>query len=188
MRDTKEKLSMTSVALHWVIGLSILTLMTVGVYMTDYEVHALYPLHKSIGSLIFLVILFRVIWRMINGWPESTANYKKWEMNLARFVQWILITATVLIPISGLLMSSMGGYGLQIFGAELLAANPSPDDPYKMIPLNGPIAGFAHEAHGLLGKVIFVAIVLHITGALKHHLVDKSDFTLRRMLGLKKNS
>ena len=185
MRDTKEKLSMTSVALHWIVGLTILTLIPVGVYMTDYEVYELYPLHKSIGMLIFLVILFRVVWRMINGWPESAANYKAWEMNLARFVQWVLIIGTVLIPISGMVMSAMGGYGLHIFGVELLASNPSPDNPYKMIPLNGPIAGFAHEAHSLLGKVIFVAVVLHIAGALKHHFIDK-DFTLRRMLGLKK--
>jgi len=184
MRDTKEKLSGITVSLHWIVGLTILTLIPVGVYMTDYKVYSLYPLHKSVGMLIFLVILFRVVWRMINGWPESAGQYKPWEMSLARLVQWVLIIATVLLPISGMLMSGLGGHGLAIFGVELMASNPSPDDPYKMIPLNGPVAGFAHESHEILGKTIFVAVVLHLLGALKHHFVDK-DSTLRRMLGLK---
>ena len=121
---------------------------------------------------------------MINGWPESAGTHKAWEMNLARFIQWVLVISTVLLPISGMLMSGLGGYGLHIFGVELLASNPSPENPYEMIPLNGPVAGFAHEAHSLLGKIIFVAIVVHLLGALKHHFIDK-DSTLRRMLGLK---
>ena len=87
MRDTKEKLSTASVALHWIVGLTILTLIPVGVYMTDNEVYALYPLHKSIGMLIFVVILGRVVWRMINGWPASEDSHKAWEKSLARFVQ-----------------------------------------------------------------------------------------------------
>ena len=182
MKDSKEKLSGTTIALHWIIALSIISLVTVGVYMTNTNTYALYPLHKSIGMLIFVVILARVVWRISNGWPEPAANYKTWEQKLAKFTHWFLIIATVMLPISGMLMSGLGGYGLHIFGLELLASTPNLDEPGKMIPINGPMAGIAHQMHELGGKAIFAAILLHLAGALKHHFIDK-DGTLRRMLG-----
>jgi Cytochrome B561 len=54
MSDTKSKLSCVTVALHWIVGISMIMLVTVGVYMTDYEVYALYPIHKSVGMIIFV--------------------------------------------------------------------------------------------------------------------------------------
>lgn len=187
MGDTKEKLSCVTVALHWVVALTIIVMITIGVYMTDYEVHELYPIHKSIGMLIFVVIVLRVLWRVKQGWPEAASQYKSWEHTLSKVVHWALIIATVVMPISGMLMSSLGGYGLSIFGWELLAATPNPEEAGKMIPINGPLAGTAHETHEIAGKVIFVAILLHLAGALKHHFMDK-DGTLKRMLGRRINN
>ena len=40
----------------------------------------------------------------------------------------------------------------------------------------------ARQVHGLLLWVMLTAIVLHVAGALKHHLVDK-DGTLKRIMG-----
>lgn len=109
MSDTKEKLSAITIALHWLVSITIISLIAVGVYMTDYEVYALYPIHKSVGMLLFLVILVRVIWRLKQGWPEAASNYKAWEQRLSRIVHWVLIIATVTLPISGMLMSGLGG-------------------------------------------------------------------------------
>ena len=52
MSDSRVKLSCVSVALHWIVGISIIMLVAVGVYMTDYKVYALYPIHKSVGIYI----------------------------------------------------------------------------------------------------------------------------------------
>jgi cytochrome b561 len=182
MSDTKKKLSCVTVALHWIVAVTIIVMIAVGVYMTDFEVYELYPIHKSVGMLIFVVILLRVSWRIKQGWPEAASDYKSWEQTLSKVVHWMLIIGTVMMPLSGILMSSMGGYGLSIFGLELLAATPNPEEAGKMIPINGLLAGIAHETHEIAGKVVFVAILLHLAGALKHHIVDK-DGTLKRMLG-----
>ncbi|OUR87474.1 RNA methyltransferase [Cycloclasticus sp. 44_32_T64] len=182
MSDSKVKLSCVSVALHWLVGITMIIMVTVGVYMTDFEEYALYPIHKSVGMIIFVVIFMRVIWRVKQGWPEAASTYKSWEQKLSKLVHWLLITATVVMPISGMLMSGLGGYGLAIFGLEFLAATPNPDEVGKMIAINGPAAGAAHETHEIAGKVMFVAFLLHLTGALKHHFMDK-DGTLKRMLG-----
>ena len=168
-RDSAAKFSATTICLHWVVGLSVIGLLAVGIYMENMEAYALYPLHKSFGVIIFFIALARIIWRIRNGWPTPAGQHEHWERLLARTTHWVLIIGTVLMPISGFLMSSLGGHGVSVFGLELVPANPDP-------------AGFAHETHFVAGVAMIVALLAHVGGALKHHVMDK-DGTLRRMLG-----
>lgn len=183
-QDGQQQLSRTTVTLHWIVGITVLGLLAIGVYMEENEVYALYPWHKSIGFLIFFVVLARVLWRIKNGWPTPVTQYKKIEHCLAKMVHWILIIGTVLMPISGALMSTLGGHGLFVFGLEVIATNPDPDNAAKMIAHNPELASLSHSTHHLVGEIMIIAVVLHILGALKHHLINK-DGTLRRMLGAK---
>ena len=88
MKDTKEKLGGLTVGLHWLVGLTTIVLLAVGMYMTKYEAGSLYPIHKSIGILILFVILVRVGWRIKNGWPEPVDYYKYIERLLSKLVQF----------------------------------------------------------------------------------------------------
>ncbi|MDD9893403.1 MAG: cytochrome b [Gammaproteobacteria bacterium] len=181
-KDTASQLSKTTVALHWIVGLTMIGLLAAGQAMEMFEIYALYPIHKALGFLIFFVIVARVAWRIKNGWPTPVSQYQRHEQVLSKIVHWALIIGTLLMPISGFLMSALGGYGVDVFGWEVVAMNPDPENPGKVIAHNGEIAGAAHSAHGLIGKIMMGAVALHIAGALKHHVVDK-DGTLRRMLG-----
>ena len=128
------------------------------------------------------MIIARVIWRVMNGWPVPLKDDNKLELLLAKVVHWVLIIGTLLMPISGMIMSGAGGRGIYVFGVELLSANPDMANPGKVIPLNETLAGLGHSLHGTIGWVMAIAIVLHIAGAMKHHLVYK-DETLARMKG-----
>lgn len=185
-RDTAQKLSPTTIALHWIVGLSIIGLLAVGQIMDSFEIYALYPIHKALGFLIFFVILARVLWRLTNGWPTPVSQYQRHEQILSKLIHWLLIIGTVLMPISGFMMSALGGHGVDVFGLEVVARNPDPANPQEVIALHAGLAGLGHEVHGMLGKVLMAAVALHIVGALKHHFADK-DATLRRMLGAKAN-
>ena len=182
MADTKEKLSKITVAVHWLVGVTIICMPAVGIYMEENEVYALYPIHKSVGALIFMVILARVVWRISQGWPQPVSQYKQWEQLLSKIVHYVLLIGSVIIPLSGIMMSAGGGHGLQVFGLEVIATNPDPLDPQKMLPLNETIARTGHSLHGLVSNIVIAAILMHIAGAWKHHLMDK-DGTLKRMLG-----
>jgi len=173
-------LSKMTIALHWLVGLSIITLIAVGIYMGENEVWSLYPIHKSVGIILSVFILYRVIRRVKRGWPKPVSQYKKHEILLSKFVHWVLIIGTVLFPLSGMMMSGAGGHGLKVFGLELLASNYNAAG--EAVALNPTLAGIGHETHEILMPVMIAAIVLHIIGAWKHHLVDK-DNTLKRMLG-----
>ncbi len=180
MNKENQKMTGMTIFLHWLIGLSIITLIAVGLYMSENEVWDLYPIHKSIGIILFVFILYRVIRRLIRGWPEPVSQYAKHEIVLSKIIHWVLLIGTLMFPISGMMMSGAGGHGIAVFGFELLASNYNAAG--EAIALNPTLAEVGHETHEILGTVMMIAIALHIIGAWKHHLVDK-DNTLKRMLG-----
>ena len=184
IKDTKEKLSPITVSLHWIVGLTIIALLGVGIYMEQTHAYGLYDIHKSIGVIIFAVIMLRVVWRIINGWPEPASEYKKIEQLLSKLVHYVLLIGSFIIPFSGMIMSGMGGHGIKVFGLELVAKNADPAKPYDVIPLNAELAGLGHTLHGWVSYILIGALVLHIAGAFKHHIFD-GDGTLKRMLGQK---
>ncbi len=179
MRDTKQRLSRTTILLHWLVGLGMIALIGVGIFMAQNEAYDIYPIHKSIGIILFIFILWRVIWRIINGFPESVGNYSAIEKILSKLVHWILLIGSLMYPISGMMMSAMGGYGAAIFGLQLIAPNIVDGRP---APINETLAGVGAQVHQLITPIMIIAILLHIIGAYKHHLIDK-DNTMNRMLG-----
>jgi cytochrome b561 len=180
MQEMNDKISTMGIFLHWLVGLTMMGLIAVGLYMAENDIEGLYPIHKSIGVILFVFIVFRVIRRIMRGWPKAVGNYQKWELLLSKLVHWILIIATLMFPISGMMMSGAGGHGISVFGLELLASNF--DAAGEAIPLNATLAGLGHETHEILGELILYVIGLHIIAALKHHFIDKNR-SLLRMLG-----
>ena len=76
MRDMKEKLSHTIVDLHWLVGLTLISLLTVGTNRGEFEAYALYPIHKSTGMRSSVIILGRAVWRLMNGLPATAADHE----------------------------------------------------------------------------------------------------------------
>ena len=181
-RDSSSKLTTTTLALHWAVGLTIIGLLATGIYMTWNKVFVLYGFHKGIGVILFVFVVWRVIWRITNGWLEPAGNHSNTEKALTKIVHILLLFGTVIMPISGFMMSALGGHGVNVFGLELVARNPDLANPQAVIPLNAALAGQAHAIHTFAGYAMIAAVVLHIVAAYKHHIVDK-DGTMKRMLG-----
>jgi len=182
--DTKNSLSWLTLVLHWIIAFTIIGLIGLGLCMTNFELYDYYDTHKSIGIILVSFIALRVVWRIKQGWPVPISNYDKREMLLSKIVHWILIVSTVLMPITGMIFSGATGHGFGIFGFAILHENINPSNSEETIPLSQFWGYFGEISHEYLGYLLILAIVLHIAGALKHHLIYK-DLTLLRMLGKK---
>jgi len=180
--DNRSALDRLSISLHWIVGWTIIGLLAMGIYMEENSAYHLYDLHKSIGALIFIAVVIRAWRRLRQGWPEPVSDYTRVEQLLSKITHYVLLIGSVLIPLSGLVMSIAGGHGLGILGLELIGENIDPANPDKTLPLIAPLAGIAHQMHGMVSNLVIAALVLHIIGALKHHVIDK-DNTLKRMLG-----
>ena len=169
--------------LHIIIALSMICLLIVGLYMSETETYSLYPIHKSVGVIVFVFAVFRIIHRIKEGWPEPVSEASKFQQLIAKLVHWGLISLTAIYPISGMMMSGGGGHGISVFGVDLLASNYN-EVTGEAIALNEEIASIGHTLHGTLTWVLIGLIVLHVAGALKHHFIDKDD-TIKRMFTFK---
>ncbi len=179
MKDTKTKLSRATVALHWLVGGVMIVMLAVGMVMEKFELYFLYDHHKSVGIIAVAFILWRIVWRLQNGWLVPTIQSPRWQRIAAHLSHWVLISGTLLMPVSGITMSAGGGHGLAVFGLELLPATVNAAG--EAVALNETLAGFASGVHHWCGRILIAFVVLHIFAALWHHFVHQ-DNVLRRML------
>ncbi len=180
MRDTFEKFSFPTIGLHWIIALGMIAMLAFGLYLEDLprspEKGSLMGLHKSFGLLILVLASLRIVWRIRNKFPKPLSPLVSWQEKLAKFTHWLLIVGTVLMPVSGVLMSIGGGHSLAFFGMELIAEGGK----------NEMLDNIGHVIHGLGSKLLIAFIILHAVAAVKHQFMDK-DGTLSRMIGKKVN-
>lgn len=179
--DSHNRLSPLTKLLHWTVAIFMICLLASGVYMAETSAYGVFPWHKSFGVIIIFFVIARIAWRVKNGWPQPASQYTPLEHTLSKVVHWLLILGTLAMPISGFIMSSLGGHGVMVFGIELVARNPNPLDPTKVLAHSEAITGLAKGVHYWAGYIIIGAVFLHIAGAYKHHFIDK-DNTLKRML------
>ena len=136
--DTHSKFSHTTLLLHWLVGLTIIGMLASGVYMVEENAYWVFSWHKSFGFLLLFVALARAVWRLKNGWPTAAGNYSALVHGVAKVIHWVLILSTLLMPISGLMTSVLGGHGLSVFGLEVFAQNFSVEDPKNCLLYTSP--------------------------------------------------
>lgn len=179
MRDTNQKFTWPTVGLHWIIAVAMIGMLAFGLYLEEMprgpEKGELMGLHKSIGITIFVFAIARIFWRFLNKFPKPISALSNWQQTLAKVAHWVLIMGTVLMPISGLIMSVGGGHSVGLFGLEIIAGTGEKIEALSKI---------GHVVHGLGSKLLILFVVLHFIGAMKHQLFDK-DGTITRMLGVK---
>lgn len=174
--DSRTQLTKMTVSLHWVIAIAVLGSLFFGMYLEDLprsqEKGALIGIHKSVGMLVLFVALYRIYWRLKNSFPERLTPVASWQEKVTSIVHTLLLATTVLMPVSGVIMSVGGGYPVGIFGVELIAAGAE----------NELLGRIGHILHGVGGKVMLFAVAIHVLASIKHAVVTR-DGTLQRILG-----
>lgn len=180
-KDTKYKLTLVTVFFHWFIGLFILFMLALGVYMTEFKDYSFYSLHKSIGAILLVFVILRIYWRFRNKFFEPITNQSVFLTRCAHGIQLLLLTMTLVMPISGIGMSYFSGNGLKVFGVEILARNI--DEFGKKFPIDGNLASLFHEVHHYGGYLFIALILIHFLAAIRH--VFRKEKYLKRILGVK---
>ncbi|WP_295894483.1 cytochrome b [uncultured Vibrio sp.] len=176
MASTYKKLTLPTILLHWLTGLSFIGVLIVGLIMTEMErgpdKFELMGYHKSIGILILVVAIVRIAWRIKEGKLPSLGTSPAWQEKIAHAVHGILLLATLAMPISGIVMSAAGGRAVDVFGMVLI----NEGDKIEWLQ---ELGSFIHHS---AVNIIIAVLVLHVLGAIKHQFIDK-DGTISRMLG-----
>jgi len=179
MSDTEYRLDKITITTHWIIAVAIIGMLVFGLYLENLPRSpgkgSLIQIHKAIGVIVLLVASFRFARRIVIGFPPHVfgANYKMYDIIISKATYWVLLIGMIAMPISGMVMSLAGGHDINVFGIVTI--------PGFEVE-NESLAAFARNVHAIGSKILIAAIILHLAGAFKHHLIDK-DNALRRMLG-----
>ena len=178
LKNTANSYGLVSIANHWISAIIFIVMIALGLYMADLpkspEKFELYDLHKSLGIGLLSLMMLRLIWLKVSPNPEQLSK-NKFEHILGHAVKGLLYLAMIGMPLSGWIMSNSGGHDVAFFGLFTLP---------QLVGENETINGIAAAIHGSAAFILIALVVLHVAGALKHHLVYK-DETLKRMLGKK---
>jgi cytochrome b561 len=165
--------------LHWTMAILFIALIPMGIFASiipegmPYR-NAYYVVHKTIGVLVFALLIFRLIWNRISQRPALDASLKPVERKLAHGAHLALYIMMIAVPLTGFVMTSYHGYPTFFFAWELQPLW-SPSDAATIF------WGTLHKY--LLPYLLYIVLGAHVLGALKHHFVDRHEEALKRMVG-----
>ncbi|CAD5106423.1 cytochrome b [Zestomonas carbonaria] len=177
-RNSSARYGLVSILMHWSVAVVVFGLFGLGIWMVGLDYYSSWyrtapTLHKEIGLALFAVMLLRLLWRFLSPPPPLLDSYGPMTRLGARLGHGVLYLGLFAVVVSGYLISTADGRGIDFFGLfevpALITGIPNQED----------IAGLLHE-YLAWGLVIFSG--LHALAALKHHFIDR-DVTLSRMLG-----
>lgn len=184
--NTAQTYGSVTKTFHWLTAFLILSAIPLGLIATDLahriaagetnliaQTTLLFSLHKTIGIAAFLTALGRILWALIQPRPGLLNGARRAEATLAGIVHWLLYGAMLITPLSGWVHHA-ATTGFAPIWWPLGQTLP-------FVPQSTLVADAATTIHFLSSRVLIAAILLHVGGALKHHLIDRDD-TLRRML------
>ena len=167
----------TAIVFHWIVAILALTMIGLGLYMTDVPKGSpdrafYFNLHKSIGVTIALLVIARLWWRANNPPPSLPASMPGWEVQASKISHALLYMCLIVMPLSGFSATQFTKYGVNYFGL------------FKIPPMgseNKVVYDLLQGIHGVTAVLLIALIVIHVLAAFKHLLIDH-DKVFQRML------
>jgi cytochrome b561 len=164
-------------ALHWIGAAAILVLLAHGCWMTHMtprpERLANYAWHSALGYDLLALTVLRVLWRWFNPVPELPSGLKRWERIAAHVGHISLYVLMFVVSVTGWLVATTFRAPMtkDLFGINV---------PALVTVVDRSVRQWLEESHMLLAYLLAAVVVVHILGALRHH-VFKRNTVLRRM-------
>jgi cytochrome b561 len=176
MAEPRNRYSTVSLTLHWLIAALVVSqvLLIMAHDATEGPISREFvQIHKSVGLGILVLTLGRIGWRIANPAIPLPDEMPRWQRLLARVTHILFYVVLIGMPLGGWAASSAAGRDIVWFGLF----------EWPLLPIGGgrEAAGQLMDMHELGAKALYVLIILHVAGALKHHFVDR-DNVLHRMI------
>ena len=175
--NEEERYGMVSRLLHWTIAILILALIPMGIFTsiiakgTEYR-DAYYIVHKTIGVVVILLVIARLIWNQVSKRPALDESLTPRERKLAHGAHITLYFMMIAMPVTGFIMTTLHNKATYFFFWEI-APSFGPSELYVLW-------GAMHKY--LLPYLLYIILGAHILAALKHQFIDKSDKVLKRIV------
>ncbi|HEY1841133.1 MAG TPA: cytochrome b/b6 domain-containing protein [Mycobacterium sp.] len=159
--------------LHWLTAVLVFAALFIGFVMVNSvgRYAGLVAMHKTLGVVILLVVLLRVINRLTHRPPPLPAAVGALERKAVLLSELSLYALLVLQPLLGWAMVSAAGGPVAVFGALRLP---------RIAPFDAQLFWFLRQAHSVVAYALMAAIAAHISAVLLHTLTLR-DRMLERM-------
>ena len=185
IRPPRSRYSSVAMSLHWLIAALMIGNIGLAWYFNTLkgpaEVAPL-MLHKSIGITVMLLTLVRIAWRFVGAPPKLPDTMKPWELWIAKASHASFYGLMLGLPLTGWAMVSASPL-IKVHPTVLYGLLHWPALPFPGLnsdQLHGARKAF-QATHGLLAKLAYLLITLHVGAALKHQFLDRDD-VMARML------
>ena len=177
MRPLRDSYTSTAIALHWITAALVLFMVPAGFVMgriPEGEMqNLLFNLHRSVGVVIFPLVLLRLIYRWRNPPPPLPDDLMALQKLAAHLTHYGLYGLLLLNPLLGWWATSAYGAAVNVFWLFELP---------PIVAQNKPLSEILLTLHGWVGFGLALLIGMHIAAALFHHFIRR-DRLLLRMLG-----
>ena len=181
MTDVTEVNKFTGLSriLHWLTAVLVFAALFVGFVMVNtISGHgALVMVHKSLGSLVLLVMVVRVVNRLTHHPPAWPPTIGALEGKAVVLSEKLLYTLLLLQPLVGWAMLSAAGGPVVVFESLRLP---------RIAPFDAEVFWVLRQAHSVIAYTLMVVIAAHISAVLWHtlglrdRLIERMTFAVGR--------
>ena len=175
MTDAAEVNTFTPLSrvLHWLTAVLVFAALFVGFVMVNSVggYAGLLALHKTLGALILLVMVVRVVNRLTHHPPAWPSTIGAREGKLVGLSEKLLYALLLVQPLVGWAMISAAGEPVVVFGWLWLP---------RIAPFDGQLYWVLRQAHSVVAYTLMAAIAAHVSAVLLHTLTLR-DRLIERM-------
>ncbi len=161
-------------AYHWLMALLVFIMVPMGLVMADLQPGALqnafFFYHKSIGILLFVLVVLRLLQHWITPPPPPPVSLAPPLRIVSRTVHGLLYLVLILNPILGWIGLSLYGAPIPFFGLF---------DLPSLTEQNRANAEGVLDFHETIGVIFAWLVGLHILGALYHGIIARDGIAER---------
>lgn len=164
--------------LHWLTVILMSVVVVAGLWIAYFRPEdeafklRLYNIHESLGVIVWLLTVARLVYRQLNPPPPLAADTPALIRFAAHATHVALYALLLLLPVIGFLATNAWGFPLSVFGIVPL---PSPIGKNEEI---AKVLATLHWSGALAGAMLVGG---HVAGVIYHTFIRK-DGLLQRML------
>jgi cytochrome b561 len=180
IRNSPTTWGSPSIALHWLGAVLIVLLLAHGWWMTHLTPRpdrlANYAGHAALGYDFLALLILRLLWRWLNPVPALPgAAWERYAAKAGHIALYLLMFGSALTgwALAGTFRSPLDR---DVFGLALPPIYQSQDRAAH---------GLFESSHTILSYLLAVLVVVHVLGALRHHVIKRNDVLRRMTVGAK---
>jgi cytochrome b561 len=171
VKSSHDRYGAVAAGIHWLSALAVILMLASGQAMDSNGdlVGAILPFHVSLGALVGVLTLFRIVWwAFFDKHPSVQPGMSATQTRLAQGVHLGLYVAVLVMVASGIGMLALTGAAPQIFGGGALPR-------FEEVP--------PFMAHSLVSKLLLAFALGHVAAALWHHFIRRDGLIGRMRFG-----